>query len=150
MKKTLLVILVVLIGIQFIRIDKTNPSINPKEDYVNIAHAPENVQTILKRSCYDCHSNEVVYPWYTNISPISWYIKDHINEGREHVNFSEFGKYNMLQIQYANTALYKAVKGVGMPLDSYTLVHKNAVLSSQDRKILLDWFKQFALDDGTE
>lgn len=144
MKKPLLIIIAVLVVIQLIRIDKTNLPIDPKEDYVNIVHAPDNVKAILKRSCYDCHSNTVTYPWYSNIAPVSWYIKDHVNEGREHVNFSEFGKYNTLQTQSVHTSLYKSMLRGGMPLDSYTLIHKNAILSLKDRKILFEWFKQFA------
>jgi len=82
-KKILLGFGVVLIGIQFIRIDKSNPAADPSNDISQSLEIPEEVSSILKTSCYDCHSNETVYPWYSNVAPISWWIKQHINNARD-------------------------------------------------------------------
>ena len=92
-KKLLIGLLVLLVFAQFIRISKVNPEIVHENDFITITNPPNNITTILKTSCYDCHSNETTYPWYTNISPLSWWIKHHINEGREELNFSEWGTF---------------------------------------------------------
>lgn len=81
-KKILIALAIILVGIQFIRIDKQNPTIVAGNDFIVINDTPEDVATLLKTACYDCHSNETKYPWYTNISPISWFVKHHIDEGR--------------------------------------------------------------------
>ncbi len=148
MKKTLVIIVLVLVAIQFIRIDKTNLPVDPKQDYVNVTQAPEDVKVILKKACYDCHSNEVKYPWYTNIAPISWYVKGHINEGREHVNFSEFGKYNKYQKEHILGDLPETIQKGNMPLDSYLWIHKEAALSQKDQKVLTEWFETFLPKDS--
>ncbi len=139
-----------MIAIQFIRIDKTNLPVDTKQDYVSLTQAPDEVTNILKRACYDCHSNEVKYPWYTNIAPVSWYVKGHINEGREHLNFSEFGKYNKFQTEHAYGDLLEVMQRGGMPLDSYLWIHKEAALSNKDRKVLTDWFETFVPKDSVK
>lgn len=81
-------------AIQFIPVDRENKPIDSKNNFVDIYKTPQNIKVILKNACYDCHSNETIYPNYAYVAPISWTIKDHINEGREHLNFSEWGIYN--------------------------------------------------------
>ncbi len=93
LKKIVIGIVVIFLGIQFFRIDKTNPPINEEMDFIKMTNPPIKVGTILKTSCYDCHSNESSYPWYTNVAPFSWWVKHHINEGRENLNFSDLGTY---------------------------------------------------------
>ncbi len=87
--KILTGILGVAIIIQFFRIDKTNPPIEEHNDILSFESVTGDVADILKNSCYDCHSNESVYPWYTNVAPVSWWIKKHINEARDELNFSD-------------------------------------------------------------
>lgn len=147
MKKVLIIIVIVFVFMQFFRIDKNNPIVKPEENYVTITHAPKEVESILKSSCYDCHSNESKYPWYTNIAPISWYVKDHINEGRSYLNFSEFGRYNNYQKKHIYESLYAAANEGWMPLDSYLWIHKDAKLSTKDKKILKEWFSKFISED---
>ena len=93
-KKILLGLGVVLIGIQFIRIDKSNPPADPANDISQSLEITEEVSSILKTSCYDCHSNETVYPWYSNVAPVSWWIKRHINKARDELNFSVWNGYS--------------------------------------------------------
>ncbi|MDR1877502.1 MAG: heme-binding domain-containing protein [Flavobacteriaceae bacterium] len=150
MKKILIITLLVLVAIQFIRIDKTNPPVDAEQDYVTMTHAPVEVKNILKRACYDCHSNEVKYPWYTNIAPVSWYIKEHINQGKEYLNFSEFGKYNKYQKEHVITGLFHVIEKRTMPLDSYVWLHEEAALSAEDNKILLEWFETFLPQDSVK
>ncbi|WP_128330818.1 heme-binding domain-containing protein [Apibacter sp. HY039] len=143
MKKKIGIIIIVILLIQLIRIDKNNPPVDPNKDYIKITHAPAQIAEIIKKACYDCHSNEVKYPWYTNLAPISWYIKGHINEGKEYLNFSEFGNYNMYQKEHINSGLVSAIKRETMPLSSYVWMHKEAELTSQEKTILLNWFEIF-------
>ncbi len=82
------VIIVVLIGIQFVPVDKTNPPVTGE------IKAPENVMQVLRTSCYDCHSNESVWPWYSNVAPVSWLVVNDVNEGREYLNFSQWQSYS--------------------------------------------------------
>ena len=97
MKKILKIIGIILLVLglsQLIPVDRNNPPVKGNEDFVKIFNTPSTVQEILKSACYDCHSNETIYPDYAYIAPISWAIKDHINEGREHLNFSVWATYN--------------------------------------------------------
>lgn len=97
------------------------------------------VQEILKKSCYDCHSNNTVYPWYASIQPVSLWLGNHIKDGKAELNFSDFGKYS-LRRQYRKLGEINAqVKEDEMPLKSYTLIHRNAILSKEDKLILANW-----------
>ena len=92
-KRIALAILFLLIIFQFIRIDKTIKPVN-NTDIISVTNANAEIVSIITVSCYDCHSNQPTYPWYTNIAPVSWWIKHHINEGSHHLNFSEWGNYS--------------------------------------------------------
>ena len=139
-KKILYVLIIVTAGIQFIRIDKTKPEINPSIDYQKIANVPDDVLNILKASCYDCHSNETSYPWYSNVAPVSWFLKNHINEAREHVNFSEWGKYTDEKQFKIREECKEEIEEEEMPLNSYTLMHSDAALDENKKNVLLTWF----------
>lgn len=141
MKKILLYGIIIFLSFQFIQIDKGNPSVNKKIDYNQITLTTPEIQKILKKACYDCHSNEVNYPWYSSIAPISWFIKEHVNQGKEYVNFSEYGKYNRYQKEHINSSLYRVIENKTMPLNSYLWMHKEANLSEEDYILLLNWFQ---------
>lgn len=126
--------------IQFFRIDKTKPELNPENDYLTLTNAPEEIQSILKTSCYDCHSNETVYPWYSNLAPISWMLKDHVNEGRENINFSMWANVSEAsKIGIQESCVYE-IEDNEMPLKSYTMIHKQAKLTNENKETLLNWF----------
>ena len=93
---------------------------------------------ILKRSCWDCHSNDTFWPWYANIAPFSWTISRHVKVGRHYVNFSIWNTYTPEQKDKKLTAIYKSVH-TAMPLSSYTQIHKKAILTKQDRDMLRSW-----------
>lgn len=141
MKKVLLYGFIIFLSFQLIQIDKENPSVNKKIDYNWVTHASAEIQKILKKACYDCHSNEVNYPWYSSIAPISWFIKEHVNQGKEYVNFSEYGKYNRYQKEHINSSLYRVIENKTMPLNSYLWMHKEANLSEEEYVLLLNWFQ---------
>lgn len=141
MKKILLYGIFIFLSFQLIQIDKENPSVDKKIDYNRVTYASPEIQKILKKACYDCHSNEVNYPWYSSIAPISWFIKEHVNQGKEYVNFSEYGKYNRYQKEHINSSLYRVIENKTMPLNSYLWMHKEANLSEEDYILLLNWFQ---------
>lgn len=141
MKKKILIIIIIIISvIQFIPVDKTNPPVDSQKDYFSIVNLPENVKNILKKSCFDCHSNETVYPWYSNVAPISWFLKNHINEGREHVNFSEWGNYSAEKQKNIVEDCAEEISENEMPLSTYTLLHSDAKLDKEKLQILSLWF----------
>lgn len=139
-KKVALYTAVVLALIQFIRIDKTNQALTPQNDFIQVSGAEQEIATILKTSCYDCHSNEVTYPWYTNIAPVSWWIKHHINEGSEHLNFSEWGTYSAKKADHKLEECVEMVSEGEMPMWSYTLMHSNAKLDEAQKDKLIAFF----------
>lgn len=132
--------IVILILFQFFRIDKNNPASNSAKDILAIYEADSEISSLLKTSCYDCHSNSATYPWYTNIAPVSWWIKHHINEGRQHLNFSEWGTYTSRKVDHKLKECVEMVEEGEMPMTSYTLIHKNAKLSKDQQLLLVNWF----------
>ncbi|HQQ93116.1 MAG TPA: heme-binding domain-containing protein [Bacteroidia bacterium] len=150
LKKISLTILILLVLIQAFRIDKTNPPIDPARDFLAISGASSEVSAILKTSCYDCHSHNSVYPWYTNIAPVSWWIKNHINEGRRHLNFSEWGQYSAKKADHKLEECVEMIQEGEMPMSSYTLVHKGTALSDEQKLLLVNWFNSLRTNKDEE
>lgn len=141
-KKILIGLIAILVIIQFFRIDKTNPIVVQENDFITITNPSENIKTILKASCYDCHSNETKYPWYTNFAPLSWWIKHHIDEGRDELNFSEWGTFKEKRKHHKLEECIELVEENEMPLSSYLITHSEAKISSENKALLLEWFKE--------
>lgn len=141
LKKTAVVLLIILIGIQFFRIDKTNPPAKQETDFIYNTHPPAGIVHILKTSCYDCHSHETLYPWYANVAPVSWWLKNHINEGRHHLNFSEWANYSSKKADHKLEECVEMIQEDEMPLYSYTLLHRDAVLNAEQQHVLVVWFE---------
>jgi hypothetical protein len=134
-----IVIIIVFIGIQFFRPNRTNPISDKSRDVSYYLNIPVNLKQILERSCYDCHSNLTRWPWYTNVAPVSWLVASDVNEARSDMNFSEWGTYNIAdQIDYLNQ-INKQVKKGSMPLGKYLLLHSDAKLTDADRNLLSGW-----------
>ncbi len=137
MKKTFTAIVLIFIVIQLIQTKKTNPETDKN---LKLA-APEKIMKILKKSCYDCHSYETKWPWYSNVAPLSWSIVNHVNDGRKALNFSTWKE---IPKEIKTQRLKRAIKTINneiMPLHSYLWFHKDAKLSAGDKKILSKWFK---------
>ncbi len=134
--------MILLVLMQFIRIDKTNPSSDPNQDILNALKPPDDLAHMMKASCYDCHSNHTRYPWYTNIAPFSFWIKHHINEGRDQVNFSEWGSYTNKVAHHKLEECYEYLLNSEMPLPSYLWLHSEAKLNDDQRKKLAGWFEK--------
>ena len=133
--------LIVIALIQFIPVNRINKPVDQKVNFVTIFNTPKNVQQILKKACYDCHSNETIYPDYAYVAPISWSIKNHINEGREHLNFSEWGNYNQdLKKNMLENAAH-SIKDYSMPFPAYITQHPKANLTKAERVLLANYFE---------
>jgi len=140
-KKIIIGLIVFLVLAQFIRIDKTNPEVKPELDLIQVESAPSEIAGLLKANCYDCHSNESKYPWYTNVAPVSWWIKRHINNARGSLNFSEWANYSPQQkVDHAAESGLKVEKK-WMPISSYKLAHPEARMSDEQVASLSQWFK---------
>jgi hypothetical protein len=138
-KRIFQVLLLAFIVIQFIRPEKNKAEGISNNDISKIYTVPEDVQVILKTSCYDCHSNNTVYPWYAEIQPVTWWLDDHIKDGKKDLNFSEFAGYAARR-QYRKLEEVTEMTEEGeMPLDSYLWIHKNAKLDDGQKRILANW-----------
>ena len=135
----LIVIIIALIVIQFFRPAK-NAFAEIPENQITATHVvPENIQNILQASCYDCHSNTTVYPWYWHIQPSAWFLDNHIKDGKRHLNFSEFATYPASKQYKKLGEIGKEVKEGDMPLSSYTLIHRSTSLNADQKQLVEDW-----------
>lgn len=139
LKYTAIVLAVLFLGAQLIRPDMTNPPVNADERIEASVEIPTEVSAILKRSCNDCHTNETVHPWYSNITPVNWWLKGHFEHGREHLNFSTWAKYTQQQKEKRLEEICEVVEAGEMPLPSYLWGHRDAVLSAGDSQLLCTW-----------
>lgn len=143
MKKFLLYALLAFLLMQLYRPKKNNNSVTTTNQMTSIVEVPNPVQDILKRACNDCHSNQTRYLWYHNIAPMSWGVAYHIHEGKEHLNFDEFGLYNTRKQSHAFEEIAEVIQSGEMPMKGYIAFHKEAALSQVDKDILIKWANQF-------
>ena len=126
--------------IQFFQIDKTSLPSEERKDFIALNHPPVEVEEILRSACYDCHSNHTEYPWYSNIQPVGWWLADHVDHGRGHLNFSDWGNYEEKKQKHKVTECMEEVEEGEMPLNSYTWMHGDARLTEEQRETLIAWF----------
>jgi hypothetical protein len=135
----LVIIICALFIVQVIRPARTNPTIDPSQTVEARLQITPEAAAILDRSCNDCHSNKTRWPWYSNVAPVSWFVIDHVNEGRQNLNFSEWGRYTQRDNEGLLRQICREVKSGAMPLSSYTPMHPGSELSTQDRQVLCAW-----------
>jgi hypothetical protein len=150
LKKILLALVLLLVIIQVFCINKEMPETDPSRDFMTLTNAPADIASILNASCYDCHSNSTVYPWYTNISPVSWWIRHHVNEGREELNFSEWGAYSSRRKDHKLKEAVEQVEAGEMPMSSYLWVHKNAELNAEQKEKLNAFFNSLRTNESDQ
>ncbi len=138
-KTLLLLLLVAFIVIQFFGIDRSVPETSPEADFITIYSPPSEVQNILQSACYDCHSYETNYPWYSNIQPVAWWLQDHIEEARDEMNLSTWTNYSPEDADHYLEEIVEMVDEEEMPLPSYTWAHADARLTDQQRETLVSW-----------
>ena len=143
-KKILLALLVVFIAIQFIQ-PAHNKSVQVlSTDFAKIYTVPDSVKSLLHNACHDCHSNNTSYPWYSNIQPMAWMMAKHIKNGKEKLNFSDFGINTTRKQMSKLKEISNQIKDDEMPLSSYELMHKNARLSQNEKILLMNWMQKTA------
>jgi len=133
LKKILIALAIIVIGIQFIPVERTNPPVTQEID------APPNVLSILKTSCYDCHSNETTWPWYSYVAPVSFLVASDVQNARKRVNFSEWDKYDDEKKEKKKGAILDDVEEGEMPLPKYLIMHPGAEMNSEKIKVLKGW-----------
>jgi hypothetical protein len=138
-KKILLVLLVVFIAIQFVQPARNTSGQVLPTDISKTVSLPENVHTILQTACYDCHSNNTRYPWYNYVQPVAWILANHIKHGKKDLNFNEFGSYPARRQQSKLKAIADQVRDGEMPLYSYTIIHKKARLTKEEKSVIIQW-----------
>ena len=138
-KKILLVAVIVFIGIQFLQPKQNKEAGENANDISRVLDVPADIHSILKTICYDCHSNNTKYPWYSKIQPFGWLQASHIKNGKAELNFNEFGSYSVRRQISKLHSLANSIRDKEMPLKSYTLMHKDARLSDTQREMIMDW-----------
>ncbi len=143
-----LAVLVVLVGLQFIPTRSNQSAEVPSTDFVLTYKVSGEVERILHTSCYNCHSNNTNYPWYSYVQPVGLLLEHHINKGKAELNFSEFGTYSLRKQKSKLKSMANQIEKDEMPLSSYTLIHRDARLSKDSKKVLVDYFN--ALQDSLQ
>ena len=131
--KTVMAMAIAFLAIQFIPVNLSNPPIETE-----ITTSPE-IKAILKRACYDCHSHETVWPWYSQVAPISWLLAWDVTEGREELNFSTWNRYDSKKIGKIMKEMVEEIEEGDMPPWFYLPLHPEARLTASDRKLLIPW-----------
>ena len=139
LKWTAIALAVLFTVLQFIRPARTNPPVDESRTISAHTQIKPEVAAILDRSCNDCHSNQTRWPWYSNVAPISWFVINHVNDGREQMNFSDWAQYDRSDQENYLKKICREVKSGDMPINSYLWLHGDARLSSEDVKTLCDW-----------
>ncbi len=137
-----------LIVIQFFPITLNESDTVPQSDFMKVNQVPATIKNRLQVSCYDCHSNNTNYPWYSKIQPAAWYLDDHIQEGKDELNFNEWATYSDRRKNSKLRSIISQIEEDKMPLDSYILIHRDAILSDEDKRMIIDYMT--ALKDSLE
>jgi len=130
-----------LVVIQFFPTDKNESYTTPETDFVLVNKVPSEIENQLMQSCYNCHSNNTVYPWYSKIQPAAWFLEDHIKEGKAELNFNEWDNYSDRRKKSKLRSIIKQIENGEMPLDSYTLIHRDAIFSKEEKETVLNYMK---------
>ena len=134
------VLLILLIGIQFIRPARNYSGAISENSLGRLYEIPDTVSWVLQKACFDCHSNNTRYPWYSNVQPFGWMLANHIRKGKTDLNFDEFGTYSARKQKNKLKAVVNQIRDDNMPLRSYTWMHKDARLSEEEKQLLINWF----------
>ena len=137
-----IILLVAFVGIQFIPTTRNQSDTVPETDFMLVHNVPETIQKKLQVSCYDCHSNNTQYPWYNKIQPVAWFLEDHIKEGKAELNFNEWDSLSSRRKASKLRSIIKQIENGEMPLDSYTLIHKDAKFSEAEAEELINFITQ--------
>lgn len=143
-KKIILFFGVVFIAIQFIQPARNKSGQVLSTDFVKLYAVPDSLHVILKNACYDCHSNNTVYPWYANVQPTAWIMARHIKNGKDKLNFSDFGSYTGRRQISKLKDIANQIKDDEMPISSYRMMHTKANLTEDEKALIMDWMNKAA------
>ncbi len=141
LKRILYFIVFLFLVLQFFSPKRTNPPVTQE------IQAPENVQRILQKACYDCHSNQTHWPWYSKIAPVSFLVERDVQQGRKHLNFSEMDKIPAQKLNKVFDEIAEEVEEGEMPLKIYLWLHADARLTPAEKQLLINWAKQQAFQN---
>lgn len=144
MKKWKLVLLflgIVFLILQCIRPDFNTGDLKGENDIFHVVEVPDDVNAVLAKACYDCHSNHTEYPWYAQIQPVGWWIQDHVDEGKEELNFSEFASYKTKRQLHKLHECIEMIEDDEMPISSYISMHGDAKLTAEEKEKVITWAK---------
>ncbi len=144
LKKILLGLLLVFIVIQFIQPARNKSKQVLPADFRQVYAVPDSLLVLLQNACYDCHSNNTVYPWYSNIQPMAWVMARHIKNGKDKLNFSDFGSYTSRRQISKLKGIANQIKDDEMPIASYKWMHKKASLTKEEKLLIMDWMNKSA------
>lgn len=136
-----LILLVAFVGIQFIPSERNQSEFVPKTDFMVVNNTPSKIGNLLQVACYDCHSNNTIYPWYNKVQPMAWFLEDHILEGKKELNFSEWDEYSNRRKNSKLKSIISQIEDDEMPLFSYTLLHRDAVYSDSEKEEVINYMK---------
>lgn len=138
--KWILVLLAVAVtAVQFIRPEKNISNEAPQTAITQHFPVPQTIQSVLQRSCYDCHSNNTAYPWYAEVQPLGWWLSKHVRDGKKGVNFDEYAGYRLMKQYRRFNDIIEQVQEDKMPLPSYLVVHRYAKLTTEEKDELVRW-----------
>lgn len=137
-------LIVVLLGIQLIRPDRTNPTIDPGQTVDSYVPLPDDIRSILTKACYDCHSHQTIWPWYSQVAPVSWLVARDVREGRQHLNFSSWGTYTNKRMSEKLSQIAGEVEEGSMPMRPYVWLHREADLTGEEKRRLVSWAEEEA------
>ncbi|WP_373056430.1 heme-binding domain-containing protein [Zunongwangia sp. H14] len=138
-KISALILLVALVGIQFVPTKRNQSNTVPKTDFMLVNNVPQKIQDKILVSCYDCHSNNTEYPWYNKIQPVAWFLEDHIKEGKSELNFNMWGELSERRKNSKLRSIISQIEDDEMPLDSYTFIHSDAKLSQSEKDEIIKY-----------
>jgi hypothetical protein len=142
LKILIIALVLVFIALQFVPNKMPENKAAGNEDLINSGALSENISTVLRTSCYDCHSNQTSFPWYSKVAPVSWLLAKDIREGRDELNFSEWGSYlKRHQIKHLGK-IKEEVSSGAMPLKKYLIIHRHARLSAEQKSALIAWTEE--------
>lgn len=140
-KKVLVALLAFFIIAQAIRPAKNAGNATGPRDITSVVTVPDSIMGVLQKSCYDCHSDHTDYPWYDQITPVNWWVDQHIKDGKRELNFTTFGEYPVKKMVRKIEEIGETIEKKEMPLPSYLWMHGDAKLSSSERTAIINWVR---------
>ena len=146
----LLILLAIILLMQFFQPEKNLGDLETEADFLQVSRVPDTLAAVLMNSCYDCHSDNTMYPWYGHIAPVSWFLNKHIEEGKDHLNFSSWGNLNKAQKVSSLNEICEQCKTGFMPMKSYLIIHREARLGPDEIESICEWAESEAMKTLTK